>query len=69
MLENIVGVEIVKKATYIPRMAIFLPGPAFARTRGLKVVRPAHIIGAAISVEMLSGIGKVKYSCARIWLA
>lgn len=27
---------------YIPTMPIFLPGPAFARTRGLQVVMPAH---------------------------
>ena len=52
--------------TYIPRMATFLPGPVCARTRGLYVVKPAHIIGAAISLGMLSGILNVKYSCARM---
>lgn len=51
-----------KGITHMPRTAIFLPGPAPARTRGLHVVRPAHIIGAAASEEMLSGILNVKYS-------
>ena len=60
------GVEI---GTYIPRTATFLPGPVLERRRGLKVVMPAHSIGAANSVGMLSGILNVKYSCARIWLA
>ena len=48
--------------TYIPAMAIFFPGPVPARLRGLKVVIPAHIIGAARVSGILSGIGKAKYS-------
>lgn len=37
------GTERDKEAVaYIPTMAIFLPGPALARTRGLQVVMPAH---------------------------
>lgn len=50
------------EATYIPRMAIFFPGPALARTKGDQVVSPAHIMGAASSLVMFEGIGKVKYS-------
>jgi hypothetical protein len=42
-------------------MATFLPGPQLNLTRGEYTVKPAHIIGAAISVAMLSGILKVKY--------
>ena len=55
--------------TYTPRTATFFPGPTFARTRGLQVVIPAHIIGPASFDSILSGILKVKYSCALIWLA
>lgn len=41
---------------HIPTTATFFPGPIFARTRGLHEVIPAHSIGAANSLEMLSGI-------------
>ena len=53
----------------MPTIATFLPGPIPARIKGLYVVIPAQSIGAAELSEMLLGIGKVKYSCARIWLA
>ena len=58
-----------KGVAYTPRTATFFPGPTFARTRGLQVVIPAHIIGPASFDSMLSGILKVKYSCALTWLA
>lgn len=32
----------IEAMAYIPTIAIFLPGPAFARTKGLHVVMPAH---------------------------
>jgi hypothetical protein len=52
--------------TYTPMIATFLPGPHPNRTSGEYTVKPAHIIGAAISVAMFSGMGNVKYWCARI---
>lgn len=54
--------------TYSPTMATFLPGPAPNLLRGEYVVKPAQSIGAAKAVSRLSGILKVKYSCARMWL-
>ena len=57
-----------KGEAYTPMTAIFFPGPMPARTSGLQTVNPAHIIGPASVLEMLSGIGKVKYSCERTWL-
>ena len=54
------------KGPYTPMTATFFPGPTPARTSGLQTVRPAHIMGPASVVEMLSGMGKVKYSCARM---
>ena len=63
------GSAAVEGVTYTPRTATFFPGPTFARTRGLQVVIPAHIMGPASFDSMLSGMGKVKYSCALTWLA
>lgn len=57
-----------KWRNYTPKIATFFPGPVFARTRGLQTVMPAHIMGPASVEEMLSGILKVKYSWALIWL-
>ncbi len=54
--------------THIPTIPTFFPGPHPALTSGLYVVIPAHSIGAASLVSMLSGILKVKYSWARMWL-
>ena len=62
------GSAALQGVTYTPRTATFFPGPTFARTRGLQVVIPAHIIGPASFESILSGIWKVKYSCALTWL-
>lgn len=47
----------------------FFPGPAPSLFNGEYVVRPAHSIGAAREVSMLSGILKTKYSWPLMWLA
>lgn len=54
--------------THSPMIPIFLPGPAPSLFKGEYVVRPAHSMGAASDVSMLSGILKTKYSWPRIWL-